>query len=49
MNLVSVIVIAILVWLLYKLTTTYDKLSKDLKEIRVKCVSPGAAQATRLR
>jgi len=29
--------------LLYKLTSTYDKLSKELREIRVKCVAPASS------
>jgi flagellar biogenesis protein FliO len=40
MNLITVLVVLLLIWLLYKLTTTYDKLVKEMREIRVKCVSP---------
>jgi len=43
MNLVAVIVIILLIALLYKLTSTYDKLSKELREIRVKCVAPASS------
>lgn len=43
MNLITVIVIILLIWLLYKLTTTYDKLTKELREIRVKCVQPSTS------
>lgn len=38
MNLISVIVIVLLVWLLYKLTKTYDNLKKEIREIRLKCI-----------
>lgn len=46
MNLVSVIVIIILAVLLYRLLGTYDKLNKQLAEIRVKCIGPAAAGST---
>lgn len=45
MNLITVFVILLLIWLLYKLTTTYDKLSKELREIRVKCVQTPSSTA----
>lgn len=40
MNLVAVLLIVLLIWLLYKLTKTYDSLKAELREIRVKCVMP---------
>ena len=45
MNLVAVIVILLLVFLLYKLLGTYDRLAKELREIRTKCVSPAPSFA----
>lgn len=42
MNLVTVLIILILAFLLYRLLGTYDRLVKELREIRVKCVTPGS-------
>lgn len=44
MNLIAVIIILLLVWLLYRLMKTYDSLRKELRDIRVKCVSSPATQ-----
>lgn len=47
MNLVSVIIIVALVWLLYKLTKTYDSLRKELRDIRLKCVTSQSSYPTK--
>lgn len=38
MNLITVIIIAILMWLIYSLIQSYRSLEKELKEIRAKCI-----------
>lgn len=46
MNLVTVLLILVLAFLLYRLLGTYDRLVKELREIRVKCVLPAAGSDT---
>ena len=38
MNLITVIIIAIVIWLVYSLIQSYRNLEKELKEIRAKCI-----------
>lgn len=38
MNLITVIIIAIVIWLVYSLIQSYRNLEKELREIRAKCI-----------
>lgn len=38
MNLITIIIIAIVVWLVYSLINSYRNLEKELREIRAKCI-----------
>jgi hypothetical protein len=38
MNLITVILIALVIWLVYSLIQSYRNLEKELKEIRAKCI-----------
>jgi len=39
MNLITVIIIALVIWLVYSLIQSYRNLEKELKEIRAKCIN----------
>lgn len=41
MNLVTVILVAVLLWFIWLLLQSYRSLESELREIRVKCVMPG--------
>jgi len=41
MNLVTIIVIIIVIWLVYNLIQSYNNLQQELREIRMKCISGG--------
>lgn len=38
MNLITVIVVAVLAWMVYMYMQSYDAIAKELREIRLKCV-----------
>ena len=38
MNLITIIIIAIVIWLVYSLIQSYRNLEKELREIRAKCI-----------
>jgi len=38
MNLITIIIISIVIWLVYSLIQSYRNLEKELREIRVKCI-----------
>ena len=41
MNLITIIVIILLVWVIYSILDSYNKLQIELKEIRTKCIIGG--------
>ena len=41
MNLITIIVILLLVWVIYSILDSYNKLQIELKEIRTKCIIGG--------
>ena len=41
MNLVTIAVILLLVWLIYSILDSYNNLQSELREIRMKCISGG--------
>jgi hypothetical protein len=43
MNLVTVIVLLIALWVAYSFVQSYRGIEKELKEIRIKCVAAGAS------
>ena len=47
MNLIAVIIIGVLMWLLFSLLKSYRELQKELRYIRVKCVTPGGGVPVR--
>ena len=46
MNLITVIIIAIVIWLVYSLIQSYRNLEKELKEIRAKCIIGSTTAST---
>jgi hypothetical protein len=46
MNLITVIIIGIVIWLVYSLIQSYRNLEKELKEIRAKCIGVNNAAPT---
>lgn len=43
MELISVILLFVAIWVLYKIYVSYTNIVKELKEIRHKCVKEGAS------
>jgi len=41
MNLITIIVIFILIWLIYSILNSYNSLQMELREIRMKCIAGG--------
>ena len=46
MNFITIIIIAIVVWLVYSLIQSYRNLEKELREIRAKCIGFNTAATT---
>ena len=47
MNFVTVIIIALVIWLVYSLIQSYRNLEKELKEIRAKCINMNTPAQTK--
>ncbi len=46
MNLITVIIIGIVIWLVYSLINSYRSLEKELREIRAKCMAQPQPQVS---
>ena len=47
MNFVVVIVVLVLAWMVYMYMQSYESISKELREIRLKCVAPASSTASK--
>lgn len=46
MNMITVILIVVVMWLVYALLQSYRRLETELREIRVKCVGAGVGSGS---